>query len=79
MTAYDLGYLFGLFLGVGLLGLLALIVVLIVKRPRITFVSGRRRHKSKRSPDSAGRTTKRDSSAAVTLPRKRTDTQDSDD
>jgi hypothetical protein len=58
MSAYDLGYLLGLFLGLGLLVLLALVVVLIVKRPRITFVSGRRRHKPKENSTSVRRTSK---------------------
>lgn len=52
MSIYDLGYTLGYLSGIGLLVLMALIAVLVVKGPRITFVSGRRRKRRGRTSTS---------------------------
>lgn len=52
MSEYDLGYTLGSMCGIGLLVLLGLIAFLVVRGPRITFTSGRRRHRHGRTTDS---------------------------
>ena len=52
MSEYDLGYTLGYMFGIGILVLLALIAALVVKRPRITFTSGRRHHRRGRTANS---------------------------